>query len=66
MGRSGGTVMVADINSGSGSSSPTNLMNLNGELYFAATTSTYGNEFWRSNGTSAAERPRFRTFIPAP
>ena len=28
-------------------------MNLNGELYFAATTSVYGNEFWRSNGTSS-------------
>ena len=43
--------MVADINP-SGSSSPTNLMNLNGMLCFAATTSTYGNEFWQSDGTS--------------
>ncbi|MDJ0620794.1 MAG: DUF4347 domain-containing protein, partial [Calothrix sp. MO_192.B10] len=42
-----GTPSVIDINSGRGSSSPTNLTNINGILYFTASTSSTGRELWK-------------------
>jgi uncharacterized repeat protein (TIGR01451 family) len=51
-GTAGGTVLVKDINPGSGSSSPSYLTALNGALYFAADDGTNGNELWKSDGTA--------------
>ena len=58
-----GTILVKDIFPGSqynynyglraNSSNPTNLTNLNGTLFFAATDSAGGRELWKSNGTVA-------------
>jgi len=47
-----GTGLVSDINPGAASSSPANLTNVNGTLYFSADDGTNGRELWRSNGTS--------------
>ena len=52
-GTAAGTALVADIVPGTGSGSPTNLVNVNDTLYFSATTSTNGRELWKSNGTAA-------------
>ncbi len=40
--------MVLDINAGSSSSSPEDLINVNGTLFFAV-----GSDLWKSNGTTA-------------
>ncbi len=48
----GGVTQVGDISS-TGSSTPGNLFNFNGEVYFSATTSTSGTELWKSDGTAA-------------
>ena len=45
--------MLADINSGTGSSSPSDLTNVNGTLFFSANELKYGRELWKSDGTSA-------------
>jgi hypothetical protein len=48
--------MVADINSGSGSSFPADFKTLGSSILFAATTGTYGRELWKytpSNGKLA-------------
>ncbi|WP_053540396.1 ELWxxDGT repeat protein [Anabaena sp. WA102] len=42
-----GTPSVIDIVSGSGTSSPSNLININGVLYFTASTSATGSELWK-------------------
>ena len=47
----GGLTMVADINP-SGSSAPTNFMEMGGVAYFSATDGVTGRELWRSDGTS--------------
>lgn len=52
-GTDAGTVMVKDINAGTGSSTPTKLTNVNGTLLFAAATSSNGIELWKSDGTDA-------------
>jgi ELWxxDGT repeat protein len=53
-GTSGGTVMVKDINPGTGDSNPAVLTNVNGRLYFSAFDGgTTGIELWTSDGTSA-------------
>jgi ELWxxDGT repeat protein len=45
---------VKDINPGStNSSSPTNLFDFNGTVFFRATDGTNGVELWKSNGTEA-------------
>lgn len=49
-GTSDGTVMVANINP-MGSSSPSQLTNVNGILYFSATHKDTGRELYRSDGT---------------
>jgi ELWxxDGT repeat protein len=60
-----GTVLVKDIFSGTvpspygggityiSSSSPSNLTNVNGTLYFTAADGTNGNELWKSDGSAA-------------
>ena len=50
-GTSAGTVRVRDINAGAVSSSPSELVNTKGILFFAADDGVNGNELWRSNGT---------------
>jgi ELWxxDGT repeat protein len=52
-GAAAGTVMVKDINPGSGSSSPSYLTNVRGELFFQANDGVHGAELWKSNGTAA-------------
>ncbi len=52
-GTAAGTVLVKDIDPGSGSSLPSGLTNVNGVLYFVADNGVNGNELWRSNGTAA-------------
>ena len=46
-----GTVLVADINPGTASSSPGPMALLNGFLYFAANRPAEGTELWRTDGT---------------
>ena len=46
--------MVKDINSGSGSSSPDDLIAVGNTLYFTANDGTNGNELWKSDGTSSS------------
>jgi len=46
-----GTFMLIDINSGTGSSEPMNLINANGRLYFTANNGINGRELWTSDGT---------------
>jgi ELWxxDGT repeat protein len=48
-----GTILLKDIYPGSGSSSPSSLINSNGVLYFSANSRTNGRELWKSNGTTA-------------
>jgi ELWxxDGT repeat protein len=57
-GTTAGTVQVADINTGEASSDPDNLVVLNGEVYFSATSGDTGagpfdRELWKSDGTAA-------------
>jgi ELWxxDGT repeat protein len=46
-------VQVADISPGNNDSSPQNLTNVNGVLYFSADDGTHGSELWKSDGTAA-------------
>ena len=48
-----GTVMVKDISSGSGSSSPSYLTAVGNTLYFQASDGTNGDELWKSDGTAS-------------
>ena len=52
-GTAAGTVLVKDINPGTGGSSPVYLTNVNGTLFFAANDGTHGIELWKSDGTAA-------------
>jgi ELWxxDGT repeat protein len=52
-GTAAGTVLVKNIDPGGGSSYPSNLTNVSGTLFFAATDGTHGVELWKSNGTVA-------------
>lgn len=51
-GTSAGTTKVADINP-LGTSWPTNLVNVNGTLFFFANDAIWGRELWKSDGTAA-------------
>ena len=53
-GSNAGTHIVADINSGAGSSvdALTDLVNVNGELFFAANDGIHGVELWKTDGTA--------------
>ena len=46
-GTAAGSLMVADVNSGSGGSNPNWLTVLNDTLYFAASNGSFGNELWK-------------------
>ena len=48
-----GTQLVTDIASGTFSSIPYSLTNVNGTLFFTALDSMHGTELWKSNGTAA-------------
>ena len=50
-GTSAGTVLVKDINPGSGNSAAQLLTAVGQKLYFAADDGTHGNELWSSDGT---------------
>lgn len=57
-----GTSMVMDIQSGSGSSAPSNFVAADGNLYFVATTEAAGTELWVSDGTAAGTTQVFDLF----
>jgi LPXTG-site transpeptidase (sortase) family protein len=48
--------LVKDIFSGASGSSPTNLTNVNGKLFFSADDGTNGRELWISDGTEAGTK----------
>ncbi|MBI3782908.1 MAG: hypothetical protein HY270_05855, partial [Deltaproteobacteria bacterium] len=48
-----GTVLLKDINPGSGSSDPSNLINVAGTLFFTASDGMNGTELWKSDGTAS-------------
>jgi ELWxxDGT repeat protein len=48
-----GTYMLKDINPGSASSNPTNLVVAGNYVFFQATLPGIGNELWRTDGTAA-------------
>ncbi|MBA3721993.1 MAG: tandem-95 repeat protein, partial [Parachlamydiaceae bacterium] len=52
-GTTAGTVLVKDINTGSGSSNPSNFAFVGSTLYFSADNGTTGVELWKSDGTTA-------------
>src|SRR6266567_3839963 len=51
-GTADGTVLVKDIDPGTGGSYVDHLTNVNGTLYFTANDGTNGNELWKSDGTA--------------
>lgn len=50
-GTEAGTVMVKDLNPGSGNGNPSNFMEFNGLLHFSATDGINGLQLWRTDGT---------------
>lgn len=52
-GTKNGTVLLKDINPGSGSSSPSDLIEAGGKLFFLANDGVHGKEPWTSDGTEA-------------
>lgn len=55
-GTDSGTVLLADINPGSGSSNPDHFHVYKGHIVFSATTSTHGREVWITDGTAKGTR----------
>ncbi|MGN6183619.1 MAG: ELWxxDGT repeat protein, partial [Thermoanaerobaculia bacterium] len=51
-----GTILLKDINPGSGQSAPENFLLKQGLLYFTADHPTYGRDIWVSDGTAAGTR----------
>ncbi|HYD23042.1 MAG TPA: ELWxxDGT repeat protein, partial [Flavipsychrobacter sp.] len=62
-GTSSGTMMLKDINAGSGSSVPFGFLEYNGQLYFRASDGAAGYEMWVTDGT-AAGTVLFKDFNP--
>lgn len=52
-GTTAGTVLLKDINPGTASSSPSNFVHLDGEIFFTADNGTNGRELWKTDGTSS-------------
>lgn len=52
-GTTAGTVMVKDINPGTGNSNPSNFTIVGATLYFLADNGTNGKELWKTDGTTA-------------
>jgi ELWxxDGT repeat protein len=52
-GTAAGTHLVADINPGSGSSSPTPIASIGNRLFFTASDPAYGIELWSTDGTTS-------------
>lgn len=52
-GTTAGTMLLKDLYPGSSYGFPTNLTNMNGTLYFAATDGVNGDELWKSDGTTS-------------
>jgi ELWxxDGT repeat protein/probable HAF family extracellular repeat protein len=48
--------LVQDINPGAADSSPNGLVNVQGQLFFAASDGLHGMELWTSDGTTAGTR----------
>ena len=46
-------MLVKDIRTGTNSSSPGDLTNVNGTLFFSANDGMNGEELWKSDGTAA-------------
>ena len=59
-GTAAGTVIVANIRSGSAASAPASLTAIGSTVYFSADDGTTGRELWRSGGTAATTAPRGR------
>src|SRR4030042_5045678 len=55
-GTKAGTVLLKDINPGSGDASPRYLVQVNGKLYFQANDGTNGVELWESDGTASGTK----------
>jgi ELWxxDGT repeat protein len=70
-GTAAGTVLVKDIRPGTDGSSPTNLTDVDGALFFSAYTAVAGRELWTSDGTAAGTvlvkdlDPGIANFYPA-
>src|SRR5262245_28520066 len=64
-GTTAGTVLVRDINAGAASSSPANLTNVNGTLFFTANDGINGVELFKSDGTTASLLRNINTGIGA-
>jgi ELWxxDGT repeat protein len=47
------TLALIDIVSGAGASTPNNFTNVNGIIFFVATTTVEGKELWKTDGTLA-------------
>jgi ELWxxDGT repeat protein len=54
---SGTPQLLADINLGSASSNPSDMVVIGTETYFAANDGIHGNELWRTDGTPAGTIP---------
>lgn len=55
-GSASGTMLVKDINRGSGNSVPDQLTNVSGALFFSADDGKHGVELWKSKGTASGTK----------
>ncbi|WP_456437461.1 ELWxxDGT repeat protein [Psychroserpens sp.] len=52
-GTTAGTILLKDINPGTSSSSPSDFIHLDGQVFFTADNGTNGRELWTTDGTSS-------------